>query len=86
MLIKHAFGQAFQLDEQGWRGLTWRWAAFFIALAIANEIVWRSFSTNTWVAFKVWGVFPLILVFSVAQLPFLGRHQVAGEETPPSEH
>jgi intracellular septation protein len=86
MLIKHAFGQAFQLDEQGWRGLTWRWAAFFVALAIANEIVWRSFSTNTWVAFKVWGVFPLILLFSVAQLPFLGRHQIAGEETPPSEH
>ncbi len=85
ILIKYAFGQAFQLDEQGWRGLTWRWAAFFAALAVANEIVWRSFSTNTWVAFKVWAVVPLILLFSVAQLPFLSRHQITSDETPHGE-
>ncbi len=83
VLIKYAFGQAFQLDEPGWRALTWRWAVFFAVLAVANEIVWRSFSTNTWVAFKVWGILPLILLFSVAQIPFVARHQIASDETPP---
>jgi intracellular septation protein len=83
VLLKYAFGQAFQLDEPGWRALTWRWAVFFAVLAVANEIVWRSFSTNTWVAFKVWGILPLILLFSVAQIPFVARHQIASDETPP---
>ena len=82
MLIKYAFGQAFQLDNEGWRGLTWRWAAFFAVIAIANEIVWRNFTTDTWVAFKVWGIFPLILLFSVAQIPFVMRHQIADDKTP----
>lgn len=82
MLIKYAFGQAFQLDNEGWRGLTWRWAAFFAVIAVANEIVWRSFSTDTWVVFKVWGILPLILLFSVAQIPFVMRHQIADGKTP----
>jgi intracellular septation protein len=83
VLLKYAFGQAFQLDEQGWRALTWRWAVFFAVLAVLNEIVWRSFSTNIWVAFKVWGIVPLILLFSVAQIPFIARHQITSDETPP---
>lgn len=82
MLIKYAFGQAFQLDNEGWRGLTWRWAAFFAVIAVANETVWRSFSTDTWVAFKVWGILPLILLFSVAQIPFVMRHQITDGKTP----
>ncbi len=80
ILIKYAFGQAFRLDEEGWRQLTWRWAGFFVAIAVANEVVWRNFSTDTWVAFKVWGIFPLILLFSVAQIPFVMRHQIADEK------
>jgi intracellular septation protein len=83
LLIKYAFGQAFQLDEPGWRALTWRWVVFFIVLAIANEIIWRNFSTDTWVAFKVWGIIPLIMIFSAAQIPLVTRHQLTRDETPP---
>jgi len=83
LLIKYAFGQAFQLNERGWRALTWRWAAFFAVLAVANEIVWRNFTTDTWVAFKVWGIFPLIFLFSAAQIPFVMKHQIESDETSP---
>jgi intracellular septation protein len=47
-----------------------------VALAILNEIVWRNVSTNTWVAFKVWAILPLTLVFAMAQAPFIARHQI----------
>lgn len=83
ILIKYAFGQAFQLDEAGWRSLTWRWAIFFAVLAVANEFVWRNFTTDTWVAFKVWGIFPLIFLFSAAQIPFVMKHQIESDETSP---
>jgi len=77
-------GQTLHLSDPAWRTLTWRWSLFFIALAIANEIVWRHVSTNTWVAFKVWAVFPLTVLFAMAQTPFIARHQVESEQTPPA--
>jgi intracellular septation protein len=83
LFIKLMLGQTLRLPEDAWRKLTWRWAIFFIALAILNEIVWRNVSTNTWVAFKVWGVFPLTLLFAMAQTPFIARHQIEGDETTP---
>jgi intracellular septation protein len=76
MFIKIVLGQTLKLDDPAWRTLTWRWAVFFIALAVLNEIVWRNTSTNTWVAFKVWAIFPLTLIFAVAQAPFIARHQI----------
>ncbi len=76
LFIKLVLGQTLRLDDAAWRVLTWRWAAFFIALAVLNEIVWRNVSTNTWVAFKVWAVFPLTLLFAMAQAPFISRHQI----------
>ena len=56
----------FHLTEEGWRKLTMRWALFFLALAVLNEIVWRNFSTDFWVSFKVFGALPLTLVFAMA--------------------
>ena len=53
---------------------------FFLFLAILNEIVWRNFSTDDWVSFKVWGIFPLTLLFTVLQVPFILRHQITPEE------
>jgi intracellular septation protein len=82
LFIKLMLGQTLHLPEGAWRKLTWRWSLFFIALAILNEIVWRNVSTNTWVAFKVWGVFPLTLLFAMAQTPFIARHQIETDETP----
>ena len=73
-LLAHVFDSAFRLDAEGWRKLTLRWAVFFFALAFANEIVWRNFSTDAWVNFKVWGTMPLTMLFMMAQLPLLKRH------------
>jgi intracellular septation protein len=84
LFIKLVLGQTLHLSDTAWRTLTWRWSLFFIALAITNEIVWRHVSTNTWVAFKVWAVFPLTVIFAMAQTPFIARHQVEGEQTPPA--
>jgi intracellular septation protein len=68
------FDQLFHLTEEGWRKLTWRWALFFLALAVLNEIVWRNFSTNAWVEFKVFGVVPLTFVFGALQFPLLKKY------------
>lgn len=80
LFIKYAFAQAFDLNEEGWRKLTWRWAVFFLALAGLNEIVWRNFSTSAWVDFKVWAIMPLIFLFALAQTPLVLRHDNSPEE------
>ncbi len=73
------FASVFDLTAEGWRKLTWRWALFFFALAILNEIVWRNFSTDTWVSFKVFGVVPLTFLFGAAQYPLLQRYAAKPE-------
>ena len=84
LFIKYLLGQTMQLADPAWRALTWRWSIFFLMLAIVNEFVWRNTSTDTWVAFKVWGVFPLTLLFALSQTPFIARHQIEGEKSPPA--
>lgn len=74
--LKLVFDGAFHLTDRGWRLLTWRWVAFFVFLAVLNEIVWRTFSSDTWVAFKVFGNLPLTIAFSLAQIPLLLRHRL----------
>lgn len=78
LFIKYVFAQAFELDEAGWRILTVRWGLFFLSLAVLNETVWRATSTATWVAFKVWGIIPLIFLFALAQTPLVMKHQSQG--------
>ena len=68
------FDQVFNLTPEGWRKLTLRWALFFFALALLNEIVWRTQSTDVWVTFKVFGVLPLTVVFAALQYPLLTKH------------
>jgi len=68
------FDQVFHLNEEGWRKLTIRWALFFFALAVLNEIIWRTQSTDTWVAFKAFGFLPLTLVFAALQYPLMQKH------------
>ncbi len=76
------FDSLFHLTDEGWRRLTVRWALFFLALAILNEIVWRNTSTNVWVDFKVFGVLPLTFLFGALQYPLLKKYaaQEAVEE------
>jgi intracellular septation protein len=73
-LLGYVFDSAFRLDAEGWRKLTLRWGLFFFFLALANEVVWRNFSTDFWVAFKVWGIMPITLVFTFSQMPLIMRH------------
>ena len=84
LFIKYLLGQTMQLADPAWRALTWRWSVFFLMLAIVNEFVWRNTSTDMWVAFKVWGVFPLTLLFALSQTPFIARHQIESEKSPPA--
>jgi intracellular septation protein len=73
-LLAMVFDQVFHLTDEGWRKLTVRWALFFLALAVLNEIVWRTQSTDTWVTFKVFGVMPLTFIFAALQYPLLMKY------------
>jgi intracellular septation protein len=73
-LLGVVFDSLFHLSDEGWRKLTLRWAIFFFALAVVNEIVWRSVSTDAWVSFKAFGVLPLTLLFGALQVPLLKRY------------
>ena len=68
------FDQMFNLTPQGWRILTLRWALFFFAMAILNEAIWRTQSTDFWVGFKAFGVLPLTMLFAIAQMPLIKRY------------
>ena len=74
--LKFFLQTAFQLDEIGWNKLNFRWAYFFIFLAILNEIVWRTQPETTWVNFKVWGMLPITFIFTGLQLPLINRHKI----------
>ncbi len=76
-LLGYVFNAAFQLDAEGWRKLTLRWGIFFLFLAVLNEVVWRNFSDDFWVAFKVWGTMPVTIIFTLAQMPLIMKHTVA---------
>jgi intracellular septation protein len=75
-LLGYVFDAVFRLDAEGWRKLTFRWALFFFALALLNEIIWRNFSTDFWVSFKVFGMMPLTVAFTLAQMPLIARHSI----------
>ena len=88
-LIKLLLGAAIKLTDEGWRVLTWRWAGFFVVLASVNEIVWRNFSTDFWVSFKLFGIMPMTFAFALAQMRLILRHQlpqVASGEPARDEH
>jgi intracellular septation protein len=82
-LLGIVFDSVFHLTEEGWRKLTLRWALFFLALAVLNEIVWRTQTTDIWVDFKVFGVVPLTFLFAALQYPLLEKY--AAPEAAPAE-
>ncbi len=75
-LLKYLLGAALKLEEEGWKILTQRWIGFFIALAILNEIVWRTQSTDVWVNFKVFGILPITFIFTMTQFPLIKKYQI----------
>jgi intracellular septation protein len=74
--LQVVFDAVFHLDAEGWRKLTLRWSLFFFALAILNEIVWRTQTTDMWVNFKVFGVTPLTFLFAALQFPLMQKHAI----------
>ncbi|WP_100959287.1 septation protein A [Bosea sp. FBZP-16] len=78
-LLALVLDSVLQLDEEGWRKLTLRWGLFFFVLAALNEVVWRTQSQDFWVAFKVWGVMPLTMIFALAQTPLILKHEIKRE-------
>ena len=75
-LLKFLLGAAIKLEDEGWKILTQRWISFFIALAILNEIVWRTQSTDIWVNFKVFGILPITFIFTMIQFPLIKKYQI----------
>jgi intracellular septation protein len=84
-LLGLVFEAVFDLDAAGWRKLTFRWGVFFFVLAALNEIVWRNFSTDTWVSFKVFGIMPLTFVFALSQVPLIQAHTTASPGEAPTD-
>lgn len=78
-LLKYVFGDVYKLREEGWSKLTLNWGVFFLVLAVINEVLWRNFSSDIWVNFKVWGVMPLTVLFSISQVSLLNKYAATGE-------
>lgn len=76
-LLKPLLGKMMPpMTDAGWRGLTFRYGLFFIVMAVLNEIVWRTQSTDFWVNFKVFGIMALTIGFIMLQMPFMNRHMI----------
>jgi intracellular septation protein len=82
-LLRPVMGTAWPMDDLGWRRLTFRFGCFFAAMAVVNEIVWRTQSTDTWVTFKVFGLMGLTFVFGMFQMPLLNRHHIDEQDRRP---
>src|SRR3954464_12593444 len=79
-LLAVVFDSVFGLTDEGWRKLTLRWALFFLTLAVLNETVWRTQTTDFWVSFKVFGVLPLTFIFAALQYPLLQKYAAEKKE------
>ena len=75
-LLKYLLNSAIQLPEQGWLNLSLRFAIYFMLLASLNEYVWRNFSEQFWVDFKIWGMLPINLAFMLLQVPYILRNRI----------
>ena len=69
-------GTQLRMRDTGWRALSWLWVAMFLTTALANEIAWRSLSTDDWVTFKVFGITAISLLFAVLSVPVMTKHQI----------
>jgi len=75
-LLKIFFQNAFNLEDEGWKKLNYRWIGFFLFMAILNEIVWRTQSEAFWVNFKVWGLLPISFIFAACQVPLINKYKL----------
>jgi intracellular septation protein len=74
-LLKSLLENSFQLEEMGWKILNQRWVFFFIFLAVLNELVWRTQTEDFWVKFKVFGILPITLIFTIFQINLINKYK-----------
>lgn len=79
-LVKYVLGAAMPLTEEGWIKFSFRFGLLFLGLAILNEVIWRNFPEDFWIKFKVFGMFPLTVIFMLAHVPFMKKHQLQEEK------
>ena len=72
--LKSILGKSVVMPDHLWHVLTRRFVFFFVFLGVLNEIVWRSFSEDIWVSFKVFGVSGMMFVFILLQIPLLKKY------------
>lgn len=84
-LMKIVFDGAFNLSDEGWRILSLRWGIFFLFLALLNEYVWRNYTNTQWLDFKVLGMLPLTVLFTMAQFPVIAKHALEDEPSDPAD-
>ncbi|MFY8040614.1 MAG: septation protein A [Bosea sp. (in: a-proteobacteria)] len=84
-LLPYVLDSVMSLTDEGWKKLTFRWGLFFFVLAAINEIVWRNFSTDFWVGFKVWGIMPITIAFALSQTPLILKYEVKDEKAAPKD-
>ncbi|GHA55067.1 putative intracellular septation protein A [Amylibacter ulvae] len=78
--LKVVMEQALPMVDAGWMILTKRMTAFFFALAIANEVVWRTMSTEAWVNFKTFGLTAALFIFMMTQSGLLAKYGIAQDD------
>jgi len=74
-MMNYLLGEQIKMSFKDWQTLSMRWALFFVGLAILNEAIWRNFSTDFWVQFKVFGMMTISIIFTVFQVPFILKAQ-----------
>ncbi len=79
-LLKIFFKNSLSLEEEGWNKLVYRWIAFFVLLAVLNEIIWRTQTEEFWINFKVWGILPITFIFTAFQVPLIQKYKIENEK------
>jgi intracellular septation protein len=77
--LRMVMQEGLPMQAEGWMKLTWRFAFFFLALAVVNEAVWRSVSTETWVTFKTFALTAAPVIFIMAQYSLIQRYELPQE-------
>ena len=78
--LKYVMEEMMPLQDAGWMILTKRMMLFFFTLAVANEVIWRSFDTETWVYFKTFGLTIAMFAFFVFQSKLFSTYSTETEE------
>ena len=81
--LKLVMEEALPMQAEGWMILTRRVTGFFFALAVANEVIWRNFSTETWVTFKTFGLTAALFLFFMTQARLFEKYGLPEDEPNP---